>query len=50
MHSLKDLFSTHVGRMGAAGIALVLGVGVLFIRYFLRHIQQDAEKDAAARR
>jgi hypothetical protein len=44
------LFTTDVGLMSAAGIAFMLGMGVFFVRYFLRHMQEDAEKAAAARR
>lgn len=44
MHALKDLFTTDVGLMSIGGIAFMLGMGVFFVRYFLRHIQQDAER------
>jgi len=47
MQLLKDLFTTDVGLMSAAGIAFMLGMGVFFVRYFLRHMQEDAEKAAA---
>jgi Protein of unknown function (DUF3149) len=50
MHALKDLFTTDVGLMSVAGIAFMLGMGVFFVRYFLRHMQEDAEKTAAASR
>ncbi|MBA4341989.1 MAG: DUF3149 domain-containing protein [Methylibium sp.] len=48
MHALKDLFTTDVGLMSVAGIAFMLGMGVFFVRYFLRHIREDAEAAAAA--
>ena len=48
MHALKDLFTSDVGLMSVAGIAFMLGMGVFFIRYFLKHIQEDADKAAAA--
>lgn len=48
MHALKDLFTTDVGLMSVAGIAFMLGMGVFFVRYFLRHIREDAEKADAA--
>ncbi len=48
MHALKDLFTTDVGLMSVAGIAFMLGMGVFFVRYFLRHMREDGEKAAAA--
>ena len=50
MHALKDLFTTDVGLMSVAGIAFMLGMGVFFVRYFLRHMREDAEKAAAESR
>jgi hypothetical protein len=47
MHALRDFFSTDYGLMSAAGLALTLGLGVFFLRYFLRHIREDS---AAAER
>ncbi|WP_428424898.1 DUF3149 domain-containing protein [Methylibium sp.] len=47
MHALKDLFTSDVGLMSLAGITFMLGMGVFFIRYFLKHIREDSE--AAAR-
>ncbi|MEY4751207.1 MAG: hypothetical protein RIQ60_3421 [Pseudomonadota bacterium] len=44
MHALKDLFTSDVGLMSLSGIAFMLGMAVFFIRYFLRHIQEDAER------
>ena len=50
MHALKDLFTTDVGLMSVAGIAFMLGMGVFFVRYFLKHIREDGDKAAAAAR
>ena len=50
MHALKDLFTTDVGLMSVAGLAFMLGMAVFFVRYFLRHMREDAEKAAAASR
>jgi hypothetical protein len=50
MHALKDLFTTDVGLMSVGGIAFMLGMGVFFVRYFLHHMQEDADKAAAAAR
>jgi Protein of unknown function (DUF3149) len=44
MHALKDLFTTDVGLMSLAGLAFMLGMAVFFIRYFLRHIREDAAR------
>ena len=44
MHALKDLFTTDVGLMSVGGIAFMLGMGVFFVRYFLKHIRADAER------
>ena len=49
MHALKDLFTTDVGLMSIGGIAFMLGMGVFFIRYFLSHMQQDAERARLAK-
>jgi len=48
MHALKDLFTTDVGLMSAAGIAFMLGMGVFYVRYFLKHMKEDGDKAAAA--
>mgnify|MGYP000907428422 CR=1 FL=1 len=47
MHALKDLFTSDVGIMSLAVIVFMLGMGVFFLRYFLRHMRDDA---AAANR
>lgn len=47
MHALRDLFTTDVGLMSIGGIAFMLGMGVFFIRYFQRHIREDAARAAA---
>ena len=50
MHALKDLFTTDVGLMSVAGIAFMLGMGVFFIRYFSRHMKEDAANAEQVRR
>lgn len=50
MHALKDLFTTDVGLMSVAGIVFMLGMGVFFIRYFIRHMKEDAASAEQARR
>ena len=49
MHALKDLFTSDVGLMSLGGIVFMLGMGVFFVRYFLRHMQEDGEKATAAK-
>jgi hypothetical protein len=46
MHALKDLFTTDVGLMSAAGIAFMLGMGVFYVRFFIRHMEEDAKRAA----
>ncbi len=46
MHALKDLFTSDVGLMSISGIAFMLGMAVFFVRYFLRHMQEDGERAA----
>jgi hypothetical protein len=46
MHALKDLFTSDVGLMTVAGLAFMMGMGVFFVRYFLRHMRED-ERNAA---
>jgi hypothetical protein len=50
MQAFKELFTTDVGQMSAAGIAFMLGMGVFYVRYFFRHMREDAEREAAAHR
>ncbi len=48
MRALQELFTTDVGLMSIAGIVFMLGMGVFFLRYFLRHIRDDAAAAARA--
>lgn len=47
MHALQDFFTTDYGLLSATVIAITLGMGVFYARFFQRHIREDAE--AAAR-
>lgn len=47
MHALTDFFTTDYGLLSAAVIAITLGMGVFYARFFQRHIREDTE--AAAR-
>ena len=46
MKALQDLFSTDYGLMSISGIIFMLGMGVFYLRYFLKHIEADAAKAA----
>mgnify|MGYP003476555904 CR=1 FL=1 len=48
MQALKELFTTDVGLMSIGGIAFMLGMAVFFVRYFLSHMRQDAERAASS--
>jgi len=49
MHALKDLFTSDVGLMSAAGIAFMLGMAVFYIRFFLRHMREDEARQRASK-
>ncbi len=44
MHALKELFTTDVGLMSLGGLVFMMGMAVFFVRYFLRHIREDAAR------
>ena len=46
MKLLTDLFSTDYGLMSIIGIFFMIGMGVFFVRYFLRKMAED-ERAAA---
>ncbi len=50
MRILTDLFSTDVGLMSIGGIVFMLGMGVFYVRYFMKHMKEDGEAAAAAAR
>jgi len=43
----KDLFTSDVGIASAAGIIFMLGMGVFYVRYFLKHIREDSQRAEA---
>jgi hypothetical protein len=49
MQVLRELFTTDVGLMSAAGIAFMIGMAVFFIRFFLRHMHEDEAREKATR-
>ncbi len=48
MKALADFFSTDYGLMSAVVIAITLGMGVFYTRFFLENIRKDAEAAARA--
>jgi hypothetical protein len=49
MKALHDLFSTDYGLMSVGGIVFMLGMGVFFVRFFNRKMEEDAKAAAAKR-
>lgn len=47
MHALKDLFTSDVGLMSLIGLTFMLGMGVFYLRFFLRHMHEDEAAQAA---
>lgn len=50
MHALKDLFTSDVGLMSVAAIGFMLGMAVFFIRYFIKHMNEDEARAKAQKR
>ncbi|MBK6715673.1 MAG: DUF3149 domain-containing protein [Burkholderiales bacterium] len=48
MKALADFFSTDYGLMSAVVIAITLGMGVFYVRFFLENMRKDAEAAARA--
>ncbi|WP_157267790.1 DUF3149 domain-containing protein [Azohydromonas aeria] len=48
MHALKDLLTTDYGLMSVGVIALTLGLGGFYLRYFLNHIRDESARHAAS--
>ncbi len=48
MHALRDFFSTDYGLLSAGVIAFMLGMGVYYVRFFLRHMHEDEQRARAA--
>ncbi len=44
MKLLTDLFSTDYGLMSISGIIFMLGMGVFFIRFFTRKMNEDTPR------
>ncbi len=48
MHALRDFFSTDYGLLSAAVIAITLGMGAFYVRFFLKHMHEDEARERAA--
>jgi len=45
MQLFKELLGSDVGLMSLAGLVFMLGMGVFYIRYFLRHMREDEARE-----
>ena len=52
MHALKDFLTTDYGLMSLVAIAITLGMGVFFARFFVKNMREDeaAAKAAGSKR
>lgn len=50
MKFLSDLFGTDYGLMSITGIVFMLGMGVFFLRFFKRKMEEDGAAAAKAAR
>lgn len=41
MQALKELFTTDVGLLSVGVLTFMLGMGVFYLQYFLRHMKED---------
>ena len=46
MRLLSELVSTDVGLMSAAGILFMIGIGVFYLRYLMKHKHDDEARNA----
>jgi len=44
VRALTELFTTDVGLLSIGAIVFMLGMGIFYIRYFLKHIEEDARR------
>lgn len=48
MSVFKDLFANDVGLMSLVVLLVMLGMGAFYVRFFLRHMQEDERRAAQA--
>ncbi|MBX3605612.1 MAG: DUF3149 domain-containing protein [Piscinibacter sp.] len=44
MRALTELFTTDVGLLSLAVLAFMLGMGGYYLRYFIKHVREDAAR------
>lgn len=49
MHAMKDFFTTDVGLASFGGTVFMIGMGMFFLRFFLRHMREDEARAQALR-
>jgi hypothetical protein len=49
MQVFKDIFASDVGLLSAATLAVLLGMAVFFVRFFLKKIREDEAKAGVTR-
>lgn len=47
MNVLRELFTSDVGLFSLAGLTFMLGMGVFYVRYFLRHMREDERRSGS---
>ena len=50
MHALIDFVTTDYGLMSLAAIVFMIGMGVFFTRFFIKHMEADEAAQRAAQR
>ena len=46
MRLITELMTSDAGLMSAAGILFMLGMGVFFLRFFVKHMHEDEARAA----
>lgn len=45
MRALTELFTTDVGLLSMGSMAFMVGMGIFYLRYFVKHMHEDEAKD-----
>lgn len=48
MLAFKNMLTSDVGILSAIVLAVTLGMGAFYIRFFLKHMKEDAERAGKA--
>lgn len=46
MQALNVLFNSDAGQYSLVALAITLGIGAFYLRYFLKHIKEDTARAA----